>query len=50
MVCMEVCRCSNFYGCEYSWDPWVTFVATDEFSVEVAKISSEIHSPIDQSF
>ena len=39
---MEVCPYSYFLWCEYFWNPWVSFVMTDDFSVKVTKITSRI--------
>ena len=39
---MEVRSYSCFWWCGYFWDPWVSFVSTDKFSVRVPKITSTI--------
>ena len=39
---MEVRPYSYFQWCGYFWGPWVSFVTTNEFSVRVTKITSEI--------
>ena len=40
MLHMEMCCCSYFQWCGYFWDPWVSFVTTDTFSVGVTRITS----------
>ena len=39
---MEMHSYSYFWWCGYFWDPWVSFVTADEFSVRVTKITSRI--------
>ena len=39
---MEVCPYSYFQWCGYFKGPWVSFVAIDEFSVRVKRITRKL--------
>ena len=38
----SVCPYSYFSRCGYFWDPWMSFVTTDELSVRITKITLRI--------
>ena len=42
IMCIEVCRNSNFQCCGYFWGHWVPFVTTDEYSLRVSQITWRI--------
>ena len=49
MSCREMCLYSFFHWSGYFWHAWMSFVATEEFSMRVTKITSRFNISLTHS-